>query len=263
MLLRHSFGDPQLNLTLERFLRMLREQLGRRLVAVLLYGSVLWDDLAPGYGDLDFLAVVEGDLSEADCAELVALRRPLRAGPLGCYAQMLEGAFLPRRMLDPEVAGSALWWGTTGERPWSRSRLGWLVLHVIRERGLLLWGEDVRHEIPPATREALLEDVRAACRSGKEHGRPGSLHSVDWLLTAARLLLWLREGRLSSKSEAADWGAAHAAGAWRAWLPQAKALRRHPSLAGTPETQAWLAGLAEPIAEAYAELDAELRSGDP
>ena len=36
---------------------------GRRLISVVLYGSILFDDLAPGYGDLDFLAVVDGDLA--------------------------------------------------------------------------------------------------------------------------------------------------------------------------------------------------------
>jgi hypothetical protein len=99
----------------------------------MLYGSACFEDLAPGYGDLDFLAVVSGELSEADIDGLVRLRRPLRAGEQGILGQMLEGAFLPRAMLDPSVHGRACWWGTSGERPWDLSQLGWLVLHVIRE----------------------------------------------------------------------------------------------------------------------------------
>lgn len=245
MLLAHAFAEPQLNLALEVFLRVTRDLLGDRLASVILYGSILFDDLAPGYGDL----------TDADREALTEARRPLRNGAYGIYAHLLEGAFLPRHMLDPERAGRALWWGTTRERPWERSELGWLVLHVIRERGVVLWGEDIRPEIPPASREALLADVRAAIRSGKEHGCGGGLHSVDWLLTAARLLLWVREGHPSSKSEAAEWGRVHAVGAWRELLPRAAEVRRNPHLVGEPDTRIWLAGLTGPIRDAYRELE--------
>jgi hypothetical protein len=103
-----------------------------------------------------------------------------------------------------------------------------------------------------------MEDVRAACENAKQHGRGGALHSVDWLLTIARLLLWLREGRLSSKSEAADWAYGHAHGAWREFLPQAKRLRLNPSLAAAPEVQRWLDSLTDPIRQACAELEHEI-----
>jgi hypothetical protein len=237
---------------------MLHGVFGQRLVSLLLYGSVVFDDLAPGYGDLDFLAVVGGELAEGECQELIELRKPLRDGTHGVLAAMLEGAFMPRRMLDPSHAGRALWWGTSGERMWDRNQLGWLTLHTIRERGIVIWGEDIRHAIPAATREALLDDVRTACQAMRQHGRGGRLHSVDWLLTAARLLLWLREGRLSSKSEAAEWGYRYARGGWRRLLPRAREIRLEPALACSPETQAWLDALDEPIREACTEVECEL-----
>ena len=88
---------------------------------------------------------------------------------------------------------------------------------------------------------------------------------MDWLLTAARLIMWLREdGRLSSKSDAADWGYVHATGVWRERLPRAKQLRNCPGQAEEPETQAWLGSLSEPIQEACTELEYELaRAGHP
>jgi len=258
MLLQQTFADPQVNLTLELFLRMLTEFFGGRLVSVMLYGSLVFDDLAPGYGDLDFLAVVELDLGTDECERLVKLRRPLRSGTYGVVATMIEGAFLPRHMLDPANPGTALWWGTSGERTWTRNELGWLVLHTIRERGLVAWGEDVRGCIPRAGRDALLQEVQDACDSARAHGRGGTLHSVDWLLTAARLLLWLREGRLSSKSEAAEWGRIHARGAWREHLARARELRLDPALAADPEVQRWLAALTGPIQQAREELEGGL-----
>jgi hypothetical protein len=243
---------------LHAFVSMLHGVFGQRLVSLLLYGSVVFDDLAPGYGDLDFLVVTDGDLTEQDVQELVELRRPLRDGTYGALAAMLEGAFLPRPMLDLSQPGRALWWGTSGERMWDRNQLGWLTLHAIRERGVIVWGVDIRREIPIASHDALLDDVRAACQATRQHGHGGSLHAVDWLLTAARLLLWLREGRLSSESEAAEWGYRHARGAWCRLLPRARRIRLEPELARSPETQAWLNALDEPIREACAEVEREL-----
>lgn len=247
-----------LDQTLDLFLKMLRDFFGQRLVSLLLYGSVVFDDLAPGYGDLDFLVTVEDDLAEQECRKLIELRKPLRDGAHGILTTMLEGAFLPRDMLDPSRSGRALWWGTSGERIWDRNQLGWLALHAIRECGIVTWGEDVRCEIPVAEQDALLDDVRVACQTMRQHGRAGSLHSLDWLLTAARLLLWLREGRLSSKSAAAEWGYRHAYGKWRSLLPQARDIRLNPAIARSTTTQAWLKALTEPIQEACAEIEREL-----
>ena len=231
---------------------------GRRLISVVLYGSILFDDLAPGYGDLDFLAVVDGDLSDDDRRGLAELRRPLRGDASTVYERMLEGAFLPRHMLDPARPGKAFWWGTSRERPWEKNDLGWLVLKVIRECGRVVYGQDVRGEAPPPSPEQILEDIRCFCRSAREHGRGGDLHAVDWLLSAARLLLLLQEGRLSSKTEAAEWGRLHARGQWRELLPQASHLRLNPREADSPDARVWLAGLTPSIAEAVSELEREL-----
>ena len=249
--------------TLESFVRDLREFFGDRLVSVVLYGSIVFNDLAPGYGDLDFLVVVDDDLSDEDRRGLVELRKPLRSAESSIYAKMLEGAFLPRKMLDPTVKGKAFWWGTSGERLHETNQLGPLVLHVIRERGLVIWGEDIRPEIPPPSRDEMVSEVRDFVEGMKSHGHGGGLHSIDWLLTAARLLLWLREGRLSSKTEAAEWGRLNAKGAWRECLPMAAEIRLNPALADSPETKAWLESLTGPIQEARAELEGELAAHGP
>jgi hypothetical protein len=258
VLLTHRFTDPQLNLTLELFVRMVTDIIGERLVSVLLYGSIVFDDLAPGYGDLDFLAVVANDLTNEDCQQLAELRKLLRTGDHGVLAAMIEGAFLPRQMLDPVRLGCGYWWGTRGERPLRSNELGWLVLHQIRELGIVIWGQDIRRELPQIKREQLLQQVGEVCQSMEEHGKGGGLHAVDWLLTAARELLLLKEGRLSSKSEAADWAYRHAEGDWRNWLPHAKQLRLHPTLAESADSRQWLAGLTTPIEEACQELRREL-----
>ena len=81
------------------------------------------------------------------------------------------------------------------------------------------------------------------------------MKSVDWLLTAARLLKWVADGSMSSKSDAAVWATGHAKGSWRQFLPTAKAIRLQVTLADSPEMRDWLNGLRQPIVEACDELE--------
>ena len=258
MLLLHKFQDAQLNITLELFLRMIEDFFKDRLISVVLYGSILFDDLAPGYGDLDFLTVIDDDLSDGERQKLIEFRKLLRSGDYGIMAKMIEGAFLPRQMLNPDITGKAFWWGTSGERIWNNNQLGWFVLHVIRERGLIIYGDDIRQEIPVVSNESLKEELWTACSGIREHAQDGGIYLVDYLLSLARFLLWLKEGRLSSKSESADWGYINAKGSWRELLPYAKKIRLEPVVANVNYLKQWLNELAEPIKEACDEVEQEL-----
>ncbi len=248
------FADAQLSAMLSEFVRIISAVLGQQLISVVLHGGIAFDDLAPGYGDLDFVAVTADEVGEELGQRLSDARRPLRAGDYGVPGTMVEGAFLPRKMLDPSVPGKAFWWGTSGERPWDRNNLGWFVCKQIRERGIVLWGENLKQEFPEPRRDDLLSDTLTACQQGLTHGKGGTLHSIDWLLTAARSLQWLKCGTLSSKSEAADWGTQDAKGEWRNLLPRAKKLRLNPSLFETGDTRSWVATLTEPIQQAWLEV---------
>ncbi len=258
MNLQHEFAEAELNRVLGSFVRQILACLGARCRSVILHGAVVFNDLAPGYGDLDFAVIVDDGLSAGDCRELISARAPFRDGAYGVYGAMLEGAFLPCDLLRPANTGTAVWWGTTGERLWDRNKLGWFCHRVIRDRGIVIHGDDVREQFEAPSPEELAQEIRENCRAMREHGRGGSLHSVDWLLTAARLLLWLDEGRLGSKTEAAEWGAENARGAWRALLPRAKAVRLRPDFAERAEIQSWLNDLDPVIAEAAQELENRL-----
>ncbi|MGE5653155.1 MAG: aminoglycoside adenylyltransferase domain-containing protein [Bacillota bacterium] len=253
-ILKHFFDNHELNLTLELFLRMLHEELGDHLLSVVLYGSILFDDLAPGYGDLDFLAVLDSDLSEEQLERLIELRRPLRQQNFGLYAKMLEGAYLPKAMLDPTRSGRGLWWGTSRERALQRNELGAFVLRLTKDMGITIWGNDLRAEIPAIRHDEMFTEAEKWCHTVEEHGVGGGLHSIDWLLSNARMIRWLQDGQFCSKSDAADWGAAQLHGDWRLLLPKAKRLRREPSLASSPEVKEWLIGLTDPIRESAREL---------
>ncbi len=258
MLLRHKF-DAKLNLTLELFLRECLDCFGGQLVCVVIYGSVTYNDLSPGYSDLDFLAVAKDDIPDAMYPRLSEMRKPLRSGQYGILATMIEGEFVPRKSLAAPETGQSYYWGTSSDKPRTGSSVRGLVAEVIHDRGITIWGEDIIPEIPKPSRDEMLQDLRDS-NWLREHSPNGGLHSVDWLLTIARFLIIVREGRLSSKSEAAEWGYANAKGAWREYLPMARQVRLNPWMAELPHVRTWLQSLTDPIQQACDELDEALAS---
>ena len=258
-MLAHKFADPEVNLALEVFLRMVHDLFGEDLVSVIVYGSLVVGDLAPGYSDLDFLAVVKDDIPETMYPVMSDLRKPLRSGYYGIIATMIEGEFVPRKSLALPEIGQSYYWGTSSDKPRPGSSVRGLVAEVVHQAGVTIWGEDIRWEIPRPTRKDILQDLRDSVPGIREHGRGGGLHLVDWLLTVARFLILVKEDRLSSKSEAADWGYANARCEWREYLPEAKRIRKNPWMAELAYVKQWLAGLTSPIQQACDELEEELQ----
>ncbi len=257
-MLQHKFDDTELNMTLELFLRECVDCFGDQLVSVVVYGSVMYDDLSPGYSDLDFLAVVNDDVSEAMYSRLSEMRKPLRSGHYGILATMIEGEFVPKKSLASPALGQSYYWGTSGDKPRPGSSVRGLVAEVIHDRAAIIYGENIIPEIPKPTREEILQDLNGSIPGIRDHGCGGGLHSVDYLLTIARFLIIIRENRLSSKSEAAEWGVVNAKGAWREYLPMAAEVRRNPEMALRPDVKKWLESLTGPIQQACDELDDEL-----
>lgn len=244
--------------TLELFTRQLQGLLGSRLVSVILHGSILFDDLAPGYSDIDVIVIVEDALTEDESAHLDELRVTSgECAPFGC---ILEGEFIPKVLCDPQQAGQVYCWGThrtysyTGRR---RQDFSW---QLLLERGIVIFGEDLRAAMPAVPTTVLLDDIRATCAAMREFGSRPSPKAIEWLFLAARALVWLHERRICSKSEAADWAQQHAQGEWKQQLETANWLRQHFSVAKTPVMQAWLRSLPHPIQAACEEVEQVLAS---
>jgi hypothetical protein len=258
VLLRHKFDRPGIDPALEAFLRSIRDVFGDSLVSVIVYGSLVSGDLSPGYGDLDFLAVVKEDIPEAMYTVMSDLRRPFKSGTMAIVGTMIEGEFIPRKSLHSPETGQSYYWGTSSDKPRLGSSVRGLVARCVHELGVVIYGEDIRPEIPFPARDKVIQDVRDSVASIREHGKGGRLHSVDWLLMIARFLILVREDRLSSKTEAAEWGAVNANGAWRRYLPEAKRIRMDPWTAESADVKGWLASLTEPIQQACDELEQAL-----
>lgn len=95
-----SVLDPTERSCLERYLALLVERLGRRLVEVTLFGSVArgerWPRGMPIRSDLDLLVVTEEPLSEDEAQELIDATYPLFLES----GRQLGPQFLPRDQVD-------------------------------------------------------------------------------------------------------------------------------------------------------------------
>lgn len=262
MLLVVRFDDAAVNSTLEVFLEKLEGLFASRLLSVMVYGSLVHGDLAPGYGDLDFIVIVDGDLGAAEQSALAEMRVPLRSGMYGMLASMLEGAFLTPEMLRLDATGSGFWWGTTRERPIQRNPIGWLNSLDLKENGVVIFGADLRSLIPIPTRQDILNEIAGAARMIRRESKDAGRYAVDWLLQIARFLVVISEGPLVSKTEGALWAAKHAKGSWRHCLVDCSMYRKDATYRSRPGADEWLASLGSSLEEACDELESALFGGN-
>jgi hypothetical protein len=265
-MLIQAIEDKTLEQTLSIFIDDIRSILNSKLRSIYLYGSAIHNDLSPGYGDLDFLVVIEEDLSQIEI-ELLNKQRSNYGSSLhrrcvdrqhsNLYTDMLEGAFLTINMLSGEK-GCGLWWGTKRESVWTENQLDLFTLYTIKEQSILLYGESHLDNIPSYPREEFISFFKEYAECMRKFGKGNSLHSVDWLLLASKFIAWWQEGVILSKSQAADWGLLHLSGEWKENLKRSKKLRKDPSMVTRLEYSEWLRNLEPAIIEASYDLDRAL-----
>lgn len=248
------FRDRRISYTFSEFIQDLKHILLGNIVSVYTYGSVLYDDLCPGYGDLDFLVIVKQNLSDQEIEKLIKQRISYRNEYINPYFGMLEGAFLPQALLCGEF-GTGLWWGTKSERLWTENQLDSFTMYTLRKQGLLIYGEPQHHLFADLSGEELVAFLHDFAVCMRTHGKGGSLHSIDWLLLTAKFMCWFEEGEVVSKSRAADWGFQHIKGSWKEQLPLAMELRKEPEKIKQAEYASWVSNLGPVIMEAAAELE--------
>jgi predicted nucleotidyltransferase len=198
-----------LNGILEHLVAGVREILGDDLCGVYLQGSFALGD-ADVHSDVDFIVVVDGEVSGRQEAELQALHRRLYALEVP-WAQHLEGSYVPRdnlRRVDP--ARTPYLYLDNGATELTRdSHCNTAVVRAtLRDHGVVLAGPDPTGLIEPVTAADLADDVRLALADwaqwleDHELSRRGQGVLVT---TLCRMLQTLAEGRVTSKREACTW----------------------------------------------------------
>lgn len=219
---------------LDALLSGIQEALGNNLVGVYLRGSLATGDFDPVTSDLDFFAITERPVSEAEFAALRLLHTRLSNLP-NKFGHELEGPYINRAAARRFRPGERYPTIARGEAlEWSEHRANWVLERwTVREYGITLLGPDPRTLIDPVSTEELCAAVRSVLTAWADWlDHPDD---PEWLLprahkayvveTMCRALYTLASGELPSKQRAVAWALETLTEPWRSTVQRSQAWR--------------------------------------
>lgn len=226
----------ELNQILARLVTGAQELLGASLVGVYLQGSFAVGD-ADEHSDVDFLVVVEEELSATQLAGLQTLHGAIYDLP-SPWAQHLDGSYAPRAALRPDAPTGLPWpyLGNTSRVLVPSAHDNTLVVRwVVRERGVTLAGPAPEQLLEPVDPEALRREVCTKMRDWAAEILADAAQMNDrWyqpyaVLSYCRMLQTLETGAVHSKPAGARWAQARLNQRWSGLIARAWAERPDPS----------------------------------
>jgi len=243
----HKTNFTEVDSALNEYLLALQAELGDKLLAVYLLGSLSTDSYLPDWSDVNGVIVVQGDLAELD-ARVEATQQAL----LTAHTEWQAMFFTHCLSID-----------TLKNTSWKNHPPNWGLIDLTNlvEDGKLIWGKEIRNELERPNLEALrayliwelvkrLESslhtpgasrtslpLRVPTSTEWDYYRQHPAQIIDWLIYPARILLAWDKGRIGSKTEAVNHYIEEYHGPWEPVLLQADTLRRtdNPTIL-TPET---------------------------
>ena len=226
------------NALLQLLLERVRAVLGRDLVGMDFYGSLSSGDFDPESSDVDFVVATARTLPAAEAESLARMHAQIHASGLP-WSRRLEGWYLPPDALrrhDP----SDLRHPTIGmDWDFGVDELGadWTIQrHIVRERGVVVWGPNPKTLIDPAApvdlRRAVVGTVLDFWAPQVEGPEPEWLRTREYqafaALTMCRILYTLERGEVVSKPEAAVWALRALPARWAPLVERALIWRHDP-----------------------------------
>jgi len=201
-----------LNAVLAELLLEVETALAGSVVGVYLQGSFAVGGFDE-HSDVDFAVAVGTELTREEAERLQGVHR--RVYNIDCeWAKHLEGSYFPEAVLrTPKGRGVPLWYLDHGSSTLVMSRhCNTIVVRwVLRERGIALSGPPASELIDPIPVSALKEEILETMRDwGQEIlSHPDRFRNRFYqsfiVLSYAKMLHDLREGRIGSKREGAEW----------------------------------------------------------
>lgn len=174
---------------------------------VWLYGSVVMDDHRPGWSDIDFIALTDGQITEAQAKKLLNLRQVmLEKEPSNPYYRSFEGIIANAEEYKCRSFTRLVYWGTSGQRVTDRYAPDIFAEFELANKGRQVYGS-APWILPAPSREALVCAVRAHYDSMRRFAvqTDESIYSCGWLLDIARCIYTLRYNDVVSKTRAGEW----------------------------------------------------------
>jgi predicted nucleotidyltransferase len=235
---------PEVNRLLRILLEGVQAVLGDRLIGLYLDGSLTSGDFDAD-SDIDFVAVTDGEITEAAFSGLQAMHDRIAAMD-SPWAIQLEGSYISRgalRRYDPENAMHPNIERGAGERlKMARHEEDWIIhRHILRRRGVPLMGPEPKTLIDPVSPDDLRHAVRSSLRGwfASLLDDPAQINNGGYqsytVLSLCRILHTLESGAVLSKAAAAQWGRETLDGRWTPLIDRAWKARHNPPQAA-PES---------------------------
>ena len=217
--------------------------------SIYLYGSVTAEDFRPGWSDIDLLVLTQAPITETQADLLLTLRQQLaQRDPDTPYYRAFEGGMLDLGSFLTNESTRVVYWGTTGERIKERHDFSAFDRASLLQNGQLLLGKDVRRHFEMPEYPEIATAVISHAVSIRQHGKGArSLYAYGWLLDIARCMYTLVNGRLTTKTTAAQWALDEHLCPCPAELSMALTVRRQPELIRDESVLAYAEGLTEAI----------------
>ena len=230
--------------------------------SIYLYGSVTAEDFRPGWSDIDLLVLTQEPITETQADLLLTLRQQLaQRDPDTPYYRAFEGGMLDLGSFLTNESTRVVYWGTTGERIKERHDFSAFDRASLLQNGQLLLGKDVRRHFEMPEYPEIATAVISHAVSIRQHGKGArSLYAYGWLLDIARCMYTLVNGRLTTKTTAAQWALDEHLCPCPAELSMALTVRRQPELIRDEGVLAYAEGLTEAIQSFAALLEKALNA---
>ena len=217
--------------------------------SIYLYGSVTAEDFRPGWSDIDLLVLTQEPITVTQADLLLTLRQQLaQRDPDTPYYRAFEGGMLDLGSFLTNESTRVVYWGTTGERIKERHDFSAFDRASLLQNGQLLLGKDVRRHFEMPEYPEIATAVISHAVSIRQHGKgTRSLYAYGWLLDIARCMYTLVNGRLTTKTTAAQWALDEHLCPCPAELSMALTVRRQPELIKDEQVLAYAEGLTEAI----------------
>ena len=220
---------PYVNDVLGHLLAQIKDILRDRLNGLYLYGSLVTGDFDPASSDIDLLAVVASDLTEAEFQALDQMQNTFVQNQPQWH-ERIEIAYMSLHALRTfKTERSPIAIISPGE-PFHIKDAGndWLInWYMVREKGVTLFGPPPQDLIEPVSKAEFIRAVKVQAGEWREwmdtiETRPSQAYAI---ITLCRALYTMRMGEQASKRQAALW-AAEELPAWSDLIQKALVWRR-------------------------------------
>ncbi len=154
--------DPAIQSLLQELLADIQRVLGENLIGFYVYGSLVWGDFDPSISDIDTLAALDRDLTDAE-GEAVARMHAAFAERHPAWDHRLEVQYMARRGLQMFRTETHRMGNISPGEPFHiiDADRAWLMnWYFVRTYGVTLYGEPPQTLIAPISEQEFIDTIR-------------------------------------------------------------------------------------------------------